>query len=121
MRTPDPAIIVIFGITGDLAARKLGPALYNLAHDNLLPQPYTVVGVGRRDWTDDKLRSEMSKDIKDFSRTGVNDTVWKGFTESLFYAQVQFDQVEDYKKLAEKLAQLDKERGTQGNRLFYLA
>ncbi len=121
IRTPDPAIIVIFGITGDLAARKLGPALYNLAHDNLLPQPYTVVGVGRRDWTDDKLRDEMAKDIKSFSRTGFNETVWKGFAESLYYAQVQFDKVEDYKKLAVQLDELDKERGTQCNRLFYLA
>ncbi len=121
IRTPDPAIIVIFGITGDLAARKLGPALYNLAHDNLLPQPYTVVGVGRRDWTDDKLRDEMAKDIKSFSRTGFNESVWKGFAESLYYAQVQFDKVEDYKKLAVQLDELDKERGTQCNRLFYLA
>src|SRR5258706_13292856 len=87
-RTPAPAIIVIFGITGDLAARKLGPALYNLAHDNLLPQPYTVVGVGRRDWTDDKLRDEMAKDIKSFSRTGFNETVWNVFAQSLDYEQV---------------------------------
>ncbi len=58
-RTPDPCTIVIFGITGDLSDRKLGPALYNLAHDNLLPQPCTVVGVGRRDWDDDTLRKEM--------------------------------------------------------------
>src|SRR5262249_37281084 len=56
-----------------------------------------------------------------FSRTGFNETVWQGFAESLFYAQVQFDNVDDYKKLAERLDQLDKERGTQCNRLFYLA
>src|SRR5260370_3587637 len=63
----------------------------------------------------------MAKDIKSFSRTGFNETVWKGFAESLYYAQVQFDKVEDYKKLAVQLDELDKERGTQCNRLFYLA
>ncbi|MEP7290011.1 MAG: glucose-6-phosphate dehydrogenase [Chloroflexota bacterium] len=118
---PVAATIVIFGVTGDLAARKLSSALYNLAHDNLLPQPYTVVGVGRRDWTDEKLRDEMSKDVAKFSRTGINDTVWSGFAESMFYQQVQFDKVEDYHKLGERLDQLDRERGTQANRLFYLA
>src|SRR5260221_4926084 len=118
---PDPATIVIFGVTGDLAARKLIPALYNLAADNLLPQPYTVVGVGRRDWTNEKLHQEMRENIKQFSRTGLNEDVWKGFSESLFYAQTQFDDLNGYVKLHDQLEKLDKERGTQGNRLFYLA
>src|ERR1700694_1294803 len=60
---PDPATVVIFGITGDLAARNLIPAIYNLAADGFLPTPFTVVGVGRRDWTDDFLRSEMRKNV----------------------------------------------------------
>jgi glucose-6-phosphate 1-dehydrogenase len=64
VRTPDPCTIVIFGVTGDLAARKLGPALYTLASENMLPQPYTVVGVGRREWSDEKLRAEMHENIK---------------------------------------------------------
>ena len=50
-----------------MTARKLIPALYNLAHDNLLPQPYTVVGVGRRDWTTEKLHTEMYNNVKKFS------------------------------------------------------
>ncbi len=120
-RTPDPAIIVIFGVTGDLAARKLLPALYTLAHENLLPQPYTIVGVGRRDWTDEKLRQEMHENIKKFSRTEVNESVWQGFADSLFYAKTEFDDLEGYKQLAQKLDQLDKERDEHGNRLFYLA
>ena len=67
-RAPAPTTIIVFGVTGDLAARKLIPAFYNLAHDNLLPQPYTVVGVGRRDWTDDKLRQESFENVKKYSR-----------------------------------------------------
>jgi len=120
-RTPDPAQIVIFGITGDLAARKLGPALYNLMHDNLLPQPFTIVGVGRRDWTDDKLRDEMYENIKQYSRTGINDAVWKSFSDSLFYVKTEWEKADDYQGLRQRLEALDKERDTRGNRLFYLA
>ena len=118
---PAPATIVIFGVTGDLAARKLGPALYNLANDNLLPQPYTVVGVGRRDWDDDKLRDEMCQNIEKFSRTGLDEGVWNNFAQSLFYVQIDFEDVTSYNALHARLDQLDRERGTQGNRLFYLA
>ncbi len=119
--TPDPATVVIFGITGDLAARKLGPALYNLAADGFLPTPFTVVGVGRRDWTDDFLRSEMRKNIEKFSRSPINETIWKAFSESVFYAKVAFDKVDDYKALAGKLGELEQKRETRGNRLFYLS
>ncbi len=120
-RTPDPCMIVIFGVTGDLADRKLGPALYNLAHDNLLPQPCTVVGVGRRDWDDDKLRQEMYENVKKYSRTGLNEAIWKGFADSLFYVKTDWDNLDGYKKLAARLNDLDKQRDTRGNRLFYLA
>jgi len=120
-RTPTPTTIVIFGITGDLAARKLGPALYNLAHENLLPHPYTIVGVGRRDWDDQKLRNEMHEDVKKYSRTGIDENIWKGFADSLFYAHVNWEDPTHYKKLAERLEELDQQRDTGGNRLFYLA
>jgi glucose-6-phosphate 1-dehydrogenase len=120
-RTPDPCMIVIFGVTGDLADRKLGPALYNLAHDNLLPQPCTVVGVGRRDWDSEKLRNEMYQNVKKYSRTGLNESIWKGFADSLFYVKVDWSNADDYKTLAQRLDELDKERDTHGNRLIYLA
>jgi len=118
---PDPATVVIFGITGDLAARKLIAALYNLAADGFLPTPFTVVGVGRRDWTDDFLRTEMRKNVEKFSRSAINETVWKSFSESMFYAQVAFDKVDDYNKLGVKLGELEQARATRGNRLFYLS
>jgi glucose-6-phosphate 1-dehydrogenase len=120
-RMPDPCTIVIFGVTGDLAARKLGPALYTLASENLLPQPYTVVGVGRREWSDEKLRAEMYENVKKYSRTGLNEAIWKGFADSLFYAHTDWNDAAGYKRLRERLDALDKERDTRGNRLFYLA
>ena len=118
---PAPTTVVIFGITGDLAARKLGPALYNLAADGFLPTPFTVVGVGRRDWSDDTLRTELRKNVTQFSRSALNETVWKSFADSLFYTKVDFDTVEDYHALAKRLDDLDHQRNTRGNRLFYLA
>ncbi len=120
-RTPDPCMIVIFGVTGDLSDRKLGPALYNLAHDNLLPQPCTIVGVGRRDWDDARLRDELYQNIKKYSRTGLNESIWKGFADSLFYVKTDWDDLQGYKHLAQRLDELDRERDTRGNRLFYLA
>src|SRR5690242_16603886 len=93
-RMPDPCMIVIFGVTGDLADRKLGPALYNLAHDNLLPQPFTVVGVGRRDWNDQKLHDEMYQNVKKYSRTGLNEAIWKNFADSLFYVKTDWADLE---------------------------
>ncbi len=118
---PDPATVVIFGITGDLAARKLIPALYNLTADGFLPTPFTVVGVGRRDWTSESLRAEMRKNVEKFSRTAINETIWNTFAESLFYEKIDFDQVDDYKALATKLGDLEGKRDTRGNRLFYLS
>jgi glucose-6-phosphate 1-dehydrogenase len=118
---PAPTTVVIFGITGDLAARKLGPALYNLAADGFLPTPCTVVGVGRRDWTDEVLRTEVRKNVTNFSRSTLNEAIWQGFSDSLFYTHVAFDNVDDYHALKKRLDELDEQRGTRGNRLFYLA
>jgi glucose-6-phosphate 1-dehydrogenase len=116
----EPATIIIFGITGDLAARKLVPALYNLALDGLLPNPVNIVGVGRRPWTDDSMRQTLRGDVEKFSRRPINETLWTRFASSLYYQNVSFDQVEDFKRLAGRLTILDKVHNT-GNRLFYLA
>jgi glucose-6-phosphate 1-dehydrogenase len=120
-RGADPATIVIFGITGDLASRKLIPALYNLLVDGLLPPVYHIVGVGRRDWTDEQLRVEMRKGIEKFSRSGINDSLWNNFAKALYYQKVNFDQPEEYQQLASRLLMLDRVQQTASNRLFYLA
>jgi len=118
---PQPCSVVIFGATGDLAHRKLIPALYNLAADGELPPAVTVIGFARREKSDDEFRREMEEATRKFSRQPVRDEIWKTFGESIFYHQSDFGDEAGYKSLAAKLDKIDKERGTRGNRLFYFA
>lgn len=121
-RTPTPCTIVIFGITGDLANRKLMPALYQLTRDRFLPAGFSVVGVARRPKTDDQIRDEIRDSVGKFSRSGeVQPLVWDSFAQGIYYVQSQFPDRAGYERLKEKLDRIDQERGTQGNRLFYLA
>jgi len=118
---PQPCTVVIFGASGDLTYRKLIPALYNLAADGDLPSALTVVGFARREKTDEQFRSELEEAAKKFSRQTVKDELWKHFADSVFYHRSEFGDDAGYKSLVEKLNKIDKERGTQGNRLFYLS
>jgi glucose-6-phosphate 1-dehydrogenase len=118
---PEPCSVVIFGATGDLTHRKLIPALYNLAADGDLPAGLSVVGFARRDKTDEAFRTELEEAARKFSRQTINDDLWKIFASSISYHRSEFGELEGYRRLSEKLAQLDKDRGTRGNRLFYLS
>src|SRR5438045_1820642 len=118
---PQPCAIVIFGATGDLAHRKLIPALYNLAADGELPPAVTVVGFARRPKTDDQFREELAQTTKKFSRQDLRDDIWKTFSQSLFYHQSEFEDEAGYKSLVKRLEEIDEKRATRGNRLFYLA
>ncbi len=81
----DPCILVIFGATGDLTARKLLPAIYNLAREGQLPSQFAVVGFARRDKTHEQFRQEMKDAINKFSRVKpVDEAVWKQFSNSTF-------------------------------------
>ncbi len=118
---PQPCSIVIFGASGDLTYRKLIPALYNIAADGDLPAALSVVGFARREKTDASFRTELQEAVRKFSRSGINDEVWTSFAERLFYHRSEFGDADGYTRLAERLAELDAERGTRGNRLFYLS
>jgi glucose-6-phosphate 1-dehydrogenase len=118
---PQPCSIVIFGATGDLTHRKLIPALYNLAADGELPPAVAVVGVARRDKSDDGFRKEMEESVRKFSRQNVREDNWKTFAQSISYHRTEFHDLQGYESLGERLNEIDKERGTRGNRLFYLA
>ena len=120
-RTPEPCTMVIFGATGDLTHRKLVPGLYNLNRERLLPPGFSVIGFARRDWTDDYFRETLEEDVKQFSRSGIEDPLWKSFAEGISYNRASFDDPAGYTALADKLNALDEQRGTGGNRLFYLA
>ncbi len=120
-RTPEPCTVVIFGATGDLTHRKLVPALYNLERERLLPPGFSVIGAARRDWTDDFFRESLLEAAREHSRNDIQDDLWKSFAESISYVRLSFDDPAAYQKLAARLNELDQQRGTSGNRLFYLA
>src|SRR5438067_1391657 len=118
---PQPCSIVIFGATGDLTHRKLIPALYNLAADGELPPSTAVIGFARRPKTDEEFRHELEETTKNFSREKVREEVWKTFAVSLFYHQSEFEDESGYRSLAKRLDEIDQQRRTRGNRLFYFA
>ena len=118
---PEPCTLVIFGATGDLTHRKLIPALYNLAAEGALPPAITIIGFARREKTSEQFRIELEAATRKFSRTPVNDNLWKSFASSVVYHQSPFDDAEGYRTLAAEMEKADRERGTGGNRLYYLA
>jgi glucose-6-phosphate 1-dehydrogenase len=119
---PDPCAIVIFGITGDLAKRKLVPALYNLVVDGAMPDRFAIVGLTRGSETHDEMRERFRGTTADFGRRkSIDEAVWSRFAEALHFVNGQIDDPQAYTDLKERLAAIDRERGTQGNRIFYLA
>ncbi|WP_017719159.1 glucose-6-phosphate dehydrogenase [Kamptonema formosum] len=120
-RTPEPLILVIFGASGDLTQRKLVPAIYQLKQERRLPPEITIVGVARRPWSHDYFREQMREGIEQFS-TGIGiEEVWQDFARGLFYFSGDIDAPADYQKLKAFLSELDTQRGTRGNRVFYLS
>jgi glucose-6-phosphate 1-dehydrogenase len=121
-RSLDPCIVVIFGATGDLTARKLMPALYNLKREGQLPTNFACCGFARREKSDETFRTEMKDAVSQHSRVKpIEETVWDTFHSQLFYHQSEFDDDEGYERFAKHLADLDAKLGTQGNRVFYLS
>jgi glucose-6-phosphate 1-dehydrogenase len=121
-RTPEPCAMVIFGASGDLTRRKLMPALYHLVQERLLPPGFSVVGFSRTDMSDDQFRDAMRNAVAEFgSDQHVDGQAWSHFAEGLFYLAAHPGHPEEYKRLANVLERLDRQRGTGGNRLFYLA
>ncbi|MBX3218314.1 MAG: glucose-6-phosphate dehydrogenase [Labilithrix sp.] len=121
-RTGDPCALVIFGASGDLTRRKLMPAIYNLALSRSLPSGFAAVGVARRAKTQEQFRAEMKEGVAQFSRRKpVDPALWSDFERGVGYVQGSFDDRSTYQKLAAHLDEVDKERGTRQNRLYYLA
>jgi len=121
-RTAEPCVVVIFGASGDLTKRKLVPALYSLTQQKLLPAEFAILGISRPVMSDDEFRARMKDAVGQYgAERDVDDSVWESFASGLFYMQGEFDNDEAYKQLRERLEKLDSERGTAGNRLFYLS
>jgi glucose-6-phosphate 1-dehydrogenase len=119
--TPEPCTVVIFGATGDLTHRKLIPALYNLAVDGELPTGVQIIGFARREKSDAEFRAGLVDVNRKVSRSGHDEQIWSSFIESVSYHQSEFSDANGYRRLAEKLADIDAVRGGAGNRLFYIA
>src|ERR1700724_1949222 len=98
-----PTALVIFGATGDLARRKLLPALYNLAHEGVLPEHFHLVGVARRERGDEEYRHECEEAIRRFSRRQPSDDVLAGLLESVRYVAGTFDGEETYRRVGGEL------------------
>jgi glucose-6-phosphate 1-dehydrogenase len=119
---PEPCAVVVFGASGDLAHRKLLPALYNLAAAAHLPASFGLVGVSKTEYSHDEFQSDMREAVGKFSRTKpIDEEVWKDFAAGLRYCAGSFDDADTFKRLKAHLEELDKTRGTRGNRLYYFA
>ncbi|HEX5422513.1 MAG TPA: glucose-6-phosphate dehydrogenase [Candidatus Acidoferrales bacterium] len=116
-----PCAMVIFGAGGDLTKRKLMPALYNLAKSNLLPEQFAIVGVSIESYTSEQFRDLMTKDIREYGDVQVDLATWNDFVRKFHYVSGDFADPGLFKKLGDKLAQIEKEQRTDGNVLFYLA
>ncbi|MEB3827355.1 glucose-6-phosphate dehydrogenase [Phormidium sp. CCY1219] len=120
-RIPDPQILVIFGASGDLTQRKLVPAIYKMKLERKLPPELTIVGVSRRGWSHDFFREHCREGVEDFGGGIGSQALWDDFAKGLFYSPGDIDKPDSYDKLNSFLTELDEQRGTRGNRVFYLS
>jgi len=120
-RRPDPAILVLFGGSGDLARRKLMPSLFDLDSRNALPENFCIVGFAHSERSHEEYREHIHKALQTFSKTTVSDEVWKRFSERLYYISADFRNEEGFHKLEKMLDELSGAHRTKGNILFYLA
>jgi len=119
--SPEPCSVVIFGATGDLTHRKLIPALYNLAKEGDLPPGSRVIGVARREKTDQEFREELREMNRKVSRQGHDETLWERFAAGISYHRSEFNDPEGYRSLGQRLTDRELSEPGRPNRLFYLA
>src|SRR5262245_12370463 len=120
-RIEEPVMLVVFGASGDLANRKLIPSLYHLAYQNLLPPNFSIIGFASTKYSDEEFRQLAREGVEQYGPTGLDEHVWGWFSQGLFYQTGNYDELDSFKKLAARIAELEKERPTQGNQIYYLA
>jgi glucose-6-phosphate 1-dehydrogenase len=121
-QVPDPCAFVLFGATGDLAHRKVVPALYQLWRTNLLPAEFSLVAVARRPYSDTDFAAELRASLEKYSRSQpIDEAAWAELSRRITYHRLDFDDDSGFDGLGKRLDELDAERATAGNRLFYLA
>ncbi len=120
-RGAPPTVVVIFGASGDLTARKLIPAVYNLAADNLLPADFHLVGYGRKEISHEAFRDLATEAIREFSRRELNEDVWGRVGAHTTYVAGGYDTKEDFDRLAQHIAGIEKQVGRDVQILFYIS
>src|SRR6266516_7383057 len=119
---PEPCVVVIFGATGDLSQRKLLPTLAHLFHDHPLPESFSIVAFARRPLNNEQWRNMALESINKYLQDDkLDSTAQKTFAQRMYYCQSDFNNPQGFQKLSDLLDKLDREKGTHGNRLYYLA
>ncbi len=118
---PEPCTLVIFGGSGDLAKRKLVPALYNLLLDGMLPTSFAVLGIGRKAFSDDEFRASVKEGVQQFSRQALDEPRWKNFAPRIHYQVGAIDDPASYGTIRTRLEQIEATHQLPGNRIYYLA
>jgi glucose-6-phosphate 1-dehydrogenase len=120
-RSPEPCVLTIFGASGDLTQRKLFPALYALAYRHLLPEHFAVVGVARSEETTEGWVATMKEAVQKHGRDELREDVWDQLASGMRYLAMDFADESRENELAQTLTELDEERATNGNRVYYFA
>src|SRR5215831_3998031 len=121
LASPPSQTLVVFGASGDLARRKLFPALYDLAYEGLLPERYAIVGTGASHLADAEFRERARGGVEEFSRHRLDEARWRAFARGLSYVSARLNEPAAFVPLRERLEALDAEVCAEGRRLFYCA
>jgi glucose-6-phosphate 1-dehydrogenase len=120
--TAEPCSVILFGASGDLAKRKVIPAMYDLVQHNSLGERYAILGFARTQMTDESFRTTIGEAARTISEVGpIDPAKWNDFSSNLYYSSGEYGDPNSYAKLAKRLAEIDAEKKLGGNRLFYLS
>jgi glucose-6-phosphate 1-dehydrogenase len=120
-RPGDPCVMVIFGASGDLTRRKLLPALYNLARNQLLAREFALIGVARDALSTDQFRAKLKQDLREFAGVQMDANLGKWFEDRMYYLTGEFGDAATFQKLKDLLQRIDQAQNTRQNYFFYLA
>jgi glucose-6-phosphate 1-dehydrogenase len=120
-RIAGPCSLVIFGVTGDLARKKLMPAVYDLANRDLLPPGFSLVGFARRDWAHQDFGKEVRDAVRSHARTPFREATWQQLAQGFRFVPGDLSDDDSFDRLEKTVRELDEARGTGGNHAFYLS
>lgn len=120
-RGAPPTVMIIFGASGDLTARKLIPAIFNLGVDNLLPNDFYLIGYSRKNISNEKFRESTAKHIKEYSRRNFNENAWNPVKKNTFYHCGDYSDLKSFKKLGKFISEIEKQISRDLQLLFYIS